>query len=559
MQRILLDGIAPQQRIQLAQLSGIDLDAFPLPRRTGLPRLQFRFGLEPPGREALLLALLLHQQFGRRLLLPRRGDLLELLLPRFGLGRLLPGFGLPRLLLQIGFPGIPRQRVERIDGRRPQRIRRAPQRVGQRLRRQRIGPSGNGRRRFRGTAQRIAADSRGMRSVRLPGFGVRRGRHRIGRRNLPRRAGQRIGGAPFGSTPLGRLVDREEKHRIGTHEERIALREVVAHHRRIACQQRIARLLPIFAVIAEGQHLVLRVVDLHVPPQDHVVARTVEVDAVAPHLLLFGQHVAVAGDQIERVELLVGPAVGIEVVAVAVPDIRAFVEKSVVGGHVIDHRVAPEFVLVVAHLHPLHGHQLLRIGIVVAADRLEQILAVREHAAPVEPPHVGLRIEPEIVGVERGVAVDDLHDVGIDPRLVQVAVVFGPVAVDIGRILVDEHVAEELDAHVRIAHRRVARDDGPVVLRGEIPHQEDHRIARGHGPHEVRLEVDEFLPALLRGRLPHTATRGEHPRDGQCRNRYGDDPAHRTTSPSVCSRTPRRGTRGRYRRTCRRSSSKATP
>ena len=80
--------------------------------------------------------------------------------------------------------------------------------------------------------------------------------------------------------------------------------------------------------------------------------------------------------------------------------------------------------------------------------------------------------------------------------LVQLAVVFGAVAVNIGRILVDEDIAEELDPHVRITHGTVARNDSAVMLRGEIADQEDHRVAGGYGAHVVRLQVDEFLLGL---------------------------------------------------------------
>ena len=135
-----------------------------------------------------------------------------------------------------------------------------------------------------------------------------------------------------------------------------------------------------------------------------------------------------------------------------------------------------------------------------------------------------------------------------------------PVAVNIGRILVDQDIAEEFDAHVRIADGAVTRNDGAVVLRGEVAHQKDHRIARSHGTHVVRLEVDEFLLGrLLRLRRLHPAAGENHADGGQCGDRYGKEPAHGFTSPNVCSRTLRRGIRDRYRHTWRRSSSTASP
>ena len=286
----------------------------------------------------------------------------------------------------------------------------------------------------------------------------------------------------------------------------------------------------------------------------------VEIDAVAPHLLLVGQHVPVAGHLVKRVGFAVSAAVGIQIVALLVPDIGVFKEKGVVGSHVVDHRVALQFVFVVAHFDPVDADQLLAVGVVVTAHRLQPAVAVDKHAAPAEFADVLLRVEKELVGVERGVLVDHLDDIRKYAGFVHLAVVFGPVAVNIGRILVDQDIAEEFDAHVRIADGAVTRNDGAVVLRGEVAHQKNHRIARSHGTHVVRLEVDEFLLGrLLRLRRLHPAAGENHTAGGQCDDRYGKKPAHGFTSPNVCSRTLRRGIRDRYRHTWRRSSSTTSP
>ena len=185
---------------------------------------------------------------------------------------------------------------------------------------------------------------------------------------------------------------------------------------------------------------------------------------------------------------------------------------------------------------------------------------IDKHAAPAEFADVLLRVEKELVGVERGILVDHLDDIRKYAGFVHLAVILGPVAVNIGRILVDQDIAEEFDAHVRIADGAVTRNDGAVVLRGEVAHQKDHRIARSHGTHVVRLEVDEFLLGrLLRLRRLHPAAGENHTDGGQCDDRYGKEPAHGFTSPNVCSRTLRRGIRDRYRHTWRRSSSTASP
>ena len=387
--------------------------------------------------------------------------------------------------------------------------------------------------------------------------------HRVGRSGSLLQRGERIEARPLGGgSRVGRILRKgagEEVDGVAAHEERVALREVVVDQRGAPRQKGVARLLPVFAVVAEGEVLVLRIVELDVVPQDGVAMRTVVVDAVAPDLLLLGEDVAVARDGIERVGLLVAAPVGVEVVPLAVPDVGSVEEVGVVGGHVVDHRVAAQLVLVVAHLDPVDADQLLRVGVVVAALGLELILAVDEHAAAVEFAHVVERVEEEAVGIERRVAVDHFDDVRKDLRLVHLAVVEGAVAVDVGRVLVDEDVAEELDAHVRIAHGAVAGDDRAVVLRGEVAHQEDDRVARRDGTRDVGLEVDDFHLAL-RGGLRRSAPLCEeesHDGDRRC---YGEKRAHGREAilPSVCSRRPRRGTRGRCRRTCRRFSWSAT-
>ena len=179
------------------------------------------------------------------------------------------------------------------------------------------------------------------------------------------------------------------------------------------------------------------VVDLDVAAQNRVVLRPVEVDAVAPQLLLGGEQITVARHEVEGVGLAVFAAVGIEVVAPAAPDVGPVEEIGVVGGHVVNHRIARELVLVAAHFDLVDRHQLLGVGIVIAAHRFEDVLAVGQHSAACEKPDIVLGIEPELVGIERGIAVDHLDDGRIDTGLVDLAVVVGPVAVDVGGVLVD--------------------------------------------------------------------------------------------------------------------------
>lgn len=104
---------------------------------------------------------------------------------------------------------------------------------------------------------------------------------------------------------------------------------------------------------------------------------------------------------------------------------------SLVGIRIVHHRIALEFVLVVAHLDTIHTDNLVRISIIVAPVGFEVILAVGQHTASAESTDIVQRIEPEIVSIERRIPIDDLHQRSIDPRLVDLTVVVGPVAVNV--------------------------------------------------------------------------------------------------------------------------------
>lgn len=175
----------------------------------------------------------------------------------------------------------------------------------------------------------------------------------------------------------------------------------------------------------------LGVVDLDIPEQKSMPGLPVIVEAVAPQLLLFGHHIPVASQHVKLARLFVTSPVGINVIAAFVPDVGSLEEMSLVGIRIVHHRIALEFVLVVAHLDTIHTDNLVRIGIIVAPVGFEVILAVGQHTASAESTDIVQRIEPEIVSIERRIPIDDLHQRSIDPRLVDLTVVVGPVAVNV--------------------------------------------------------------------------------------------------------------------------------
>ena len=248
----------------------------------------------------------------------------------------------------------------------------------------------------------------------------------------------------------------------------------------------------------------------------------VVVDRIAPHLLLLGEDIAVFSDGIQFAALVVAAAVGIEVVALRIPDIRMAEIVGVVGRQVVDHRIAREVVLLTADLHPIHTDHRAVVGIVVTAVRFELVFAVGHHAPVGEFTDVGLGVEKEFVGVERRVAVDHLHQIGVDVGHVRLAVVVGAVAVDVGVVLVDEHVAETLHVLLAVTHGAVAGDDRTAVVEGDVADQTDgRRIPKLDRVHHVGFQVDDLLFGLCR---TAAARPGEHRRaNGQQYERYGQE------------------------------------
>ena len=216
------------------------------------------------------------------------------------------------------------------------------------------------------------------------------------------------------------------------------------------------------------------------------------VQRVAHQLLLLGEDIAVAGQDIEALRLVKGSPIGVEVVALLhIPDVGVREELCVLGVTIIDNRVSSHLVGLVAHLHPIHADNIVVVGIDIASLRLQHILATYHHTATRKASDIGLGVELEVVGIERRVAVNDLDDLREDPRLVRVAVVLGSVAVDVGRTLVYQHIAEALNVSLRVAHCTIGRNHRAVMVRCEVAHH-DHYLAPVvlHLPALIGLHID---------------------------------------------------------------------
>ena len=165
------------------------------------------------------------------------------------------------------------------------------------------------------------------------------------------------------------------------------LRRIVAHHRGAARERGVARLpsntrrnrrtqAPCAPCRRSG----------YCQRSTSMSREFVVVDRIAPHLLLLGEDIAVFSDGIQFAALVVAAAVGIEVVALRIPDIRMAEIVGVIGRQVVDHRIAREVVLLAADLHPIHADHRAVVGIVVTAVRFELVFAVGHHAPSANSP-----------------------------------------------------------------------------------------------------------------------------------------------------------------------------
>ena len=313
-------------------------------------------------------------------------------------------------------------------------------------------------------------------------------------------------------TLLGRR-NREKEHRVGTHEDRIALHRIVAHNRRIERQQRVARMLPVLNIVAEGKYLVIEVVHLDVAARNHMLILAVVVDRVAPHLLILRQHIPLARNLIALPGLVVGALLGREIVAVGIPYLAAREETRRLARDVVYDRIALHVVVRAVHLHILHAHHIVRVGIVIPALRLDDVVVVEHHAAARITANLLPCVETEIVGIEQRVAVNDLHDRGVDLRQGVHAVVDGTVAVDIDRILIYDDTSEKAHLRIAVTHGAVADDNRTVMMCGKVAREADYTVtAVVVGAHLVGHEVDLAGLRTPRAVTPQTVL----PRCRQC-------------------------------------------
>ena len=99
-----------------------------------------------------------------------------------------------------------------------------------------------------------------------------------------------------------------------------------------------------------------------------------------------------------------------EVVAIGIPDFTICKETGVVCLGIVDYRVTLHIVIRTVHLDTLDADYLVIINIVVATNRLHNIVIVHQHATAFVATNLIGGIEAEVVSIEQRIAINDLDD-----------------------------------------------------------------------------------------------------------------------------------------------------
>ena len=90
----------------------------------------------------------------------------------------------------------------------------------------------------------------------------------------------------------------------------------------------------------------------------------------------------------------------------------------------------------------------MALGVVVSAVGLHVALALVHIAATTEATHLVCGVERAVVGVHHSLTIHNLDKVGVERCGAVYAVVRCTVAIGVGLVLVDKHIAEALEALV---------------------------------------------------------------------------------------------------------------
>ena len=140
------------------------------------------------------------------------------------------------------------------------------------------------------------------------------------------------------------------------------------------------------------------------------------------------------------------PLIGKEILIFIIPDIGIREVAGILGLGVENYRVASHLIGLIAHLNTINSDKLVCRGVVIATLRLHVALTLIYIATAMKLTHLGSGIEGAVIGIHHSIAIYDLDKLREDRSTAGITVVLRPIAIDIGGILVNQHIAEALKA-----------------------------------------------------------------------------------------------------------------
>jgi hypothetical protein len=123
---------------------------------------------------------------------------------------------------------------------------------------------------------------------------------------------------------------------------------------------------------------------------------------------------------------------------------------------IIDNRVALHIILRSVQLNLFNAYHIVTLGVVVTSLGLDDVVIVDKHTTTRIATYTRLGIETEIIGIEQGIAIDDLDNGGINLRYASIAIVDCAITIYIYGVLIDDKASEEAPSRIAITNGAIA-------------------------------------------------------------------------------------------------------
>ena len=293
-------------------------------------------------------------------------------------------------------------------------------------------------------------------------------------------------------------IHRVEIDRVRPHENGVRPILFVSGQRRIPCQQSLLLVAPITGIIAECKGPLFPVEHLHFIQHQCILRRLFVDDRIGPCFLIGRHDIGIIRKDITLLLAVVRTLLSRQKLIAIVPDIRPRIERGNLRIQIVGDRIRTDHILRIAHLDVVHPDHFSQIGIVIPLVRLHQVVLLRQRPAAVISPDVVQRIEGKISGIQRSILIHHLDQRRIDPRLVQISVIIGLVAIYERTVLIDHHIAVTVHLAFAITNRTVTHDDSPVMKKHDMPYQTKcRRIPHLDTRHLIGPKIDRSPSVLV--------------------------------------------------------------